>query len=130
MIYILVILPSLFIGLGFLITEKNAKNVLAGYNTLSDEERKKVNIRAYLQFFRRFHIFLGISYFLFGLLLHLVSENATGVFMAIYPILSYIYLLWKGNRYFRNATGKLNRLGIFILSFTLVFILILIFLVN
>ena len=34
----------LFVGIGFTITEKNAPYLLAGYNTMSKEERKQIDL--------------------------------------------------------------------------------------
>ena len=81
MIYVILGLSLLFIGLGFLVTKENAKYLLAGYNTMSAEERKKVNLEKYIPFFRKFHIYLGISFGVFGALihwLHIVSRLYNG----------------------------------------------------
>ena len=41
MIYVIIGMSVLFVAIGFLVTERNAKYLLAGYNTMSEEERKK-----------------------------------------------------------------------------------------
>ncbi len=48
MLYVIIGLGLLFIGIGFLITEKNAKYLLSGYNTLSQKEQEKVALGPYL----------------------------------------------------------------------------------
>lgn len=97
MLYSIIGISLLFLAIALLVTENNAKYLLAGYNTMNEESRKKVNIKAYMQFFKRFHIFLGISLLILGLLLHTFSgEMITGVVLSLYPVLAYIYFIWRG----------------------------------
>lgn len=94
MIYGIIGLSLLFVAIGLALTENNAKYILSGYNTMSEEDRKKVDIKAYIPFFRKFHIFLGASLLLLGsALTYLISEEAGGIFLSIYPILGYIISL-------------------------------------
>lgn len=44
----------LFIGIAYLLNENNAKYLLAGYNTMSKEEREKVDLSNFLNFGRFF----------------------------------------------------------------------------
>lgn len=77
MIAVFVGMSLLFIAIGFIVTENNAKYVLSGYNTMNEEDRKKVDIKKYIPYFRNFHIFLGISYLVLGLTLtFFINENA------------------------------------------------------
>ena len=97
MIYVILGLSILFIVIGFIVTENNAKYVLSGYNTMSEEERKKVDIKAYIPYFRKFHIFLGISLTVIGsILFYFFNPDWSGVFLGIYPILAYTVFIWKG----------------------------------
>lgn len=99
MLYIIIGMSLLFLAIAFIVTESNAKYLLAGYNTMNEENRKKVNIKAYMQFFKGFHIFLGISLLILGLLLNTFSsEMITGVVLSLYPILAYIYFIWRGSK--------------------------------
>lgn len=112
----------LFAAIGFIVTESNAKYLLSGYNTMSEEERKKVDIKAYIPYFRKFHIFLGVSFFVFGTLLtYFVNENAAGIFIGVYPILGYIYFIATTAKYFNT---KKNKIGVYLLIVILVFIII------
>lgn len=82
--------------IGFIVTENTAKYLLAGYNTMTKEERGKFDLKSYLRKFKRFHIFLGISLLAVGITLALViNENAAGIFLAIYPIVAYPYFFWS-----------------------------------
>ena len=54
-IYVPVIFVSiLYYAIGYFINKENAKYLLTGYNTMSDEERKKFDIENYLVFFKAF----------------------------------------------------------------------------
>ena len=100
MIIVSVLLAFIFIGIGFLITEKNAKHLLSGYNTMSDEDRKNFNLTDYLKFFKKFHVFLGTSLLIISLILfYFVDADYSGVFVGVYPIAAYIYFIWKGKRF-------------------------------
>ena len=65
----ILILSSIFIAIAFIVNENNAKYLLSGYNTMSEEERMKFDIKSYIPFFRNFHIFLGISLLIISLIL-------------------------------------------------------------
>lgn len=109
MIIINITLAVIFIAIGFLITEKNAKNLLSGYNTMSDEERKQFNLSAYLKYFKKFHVFLGVSLLIISLVLYyFVDADYSGVFAGVYPIAAYIYFIWKGKR-FSNMRDTQNK---------------------
>ena len=100
MIIASILLAFVFVGIGFLITKKNAKHLLSGYNTMSEEDRKNFNLTDYLKFFRKFHVFLGASLLIISLLLfYFVDADYSGVFVGIYPIAAYIYFIWKGKRF-------------------------------
>src|SRR5690625_7612254 len=106
MVIIIILLAVVFIGIGYLVTEKNAKYILAGYNTMSEEERKKINLKVYLSFFRRFHVFLGITSLILSLVIYfLVSEVAAAIFLAIYPIPAYLYFIVR-SRSEERRVGK------------------------
>lgn len=119
--FTLIGMSLLFIAIGFIVNEHNAKYLLSGYNTMSEEERKKVNIKAYIQYFRKFHLFLGISFFPIGTLLtYFIDENATGVFIGIYPILAYTFFIATSFKYFNSQK---NKIGVFILLGALILII-------
>lgn len=97
---IILTLGSIFILLAFILTENNAKYILAGYNTMKPAEREKVDIKGYVRFFRRFHVVLGVSFVLLGCISKpLLPEAWHGWFIAIYPCLAYVYLGIKGQSF-------------------------------
>lgn len=113
----------LFVAIGFIVTENNAKYLLSGYNTMSEEERKRVDIKTYIPYFRNFHIFLGISFLLLGTILtYFINKNAGGIFLTIYPILAYIYFIATSSKYSKGISTKWNKIGVVILIGTLLFV--------
>jgi hypothetical protein len=125
MIYGIIGLSLLFVAIGFSLTENNAKYLLSGYNTMREEDRNKVDIKAYVPYFRRFHIFLGVSFLLIGSPLSLISENASGVFLGTYPILAYIYFLLGSSKYSKGLSTKWSKVVIYILAGVLIFVIVL-----
>ncbi|MDA0200240.1 MAG: DUF3784 domain-containing protein [Bacteroidetes bacterium] len=123
MIYVLIGMGLLFVAIGFILTENNAKYLHSGYNTMSEEDRKKFDIKAFVPYFRNFHIFLGISLVIFGTALtYLINENAGDIFLAVYPILAYIYFLTASSKYSKGLSTKWNKIGIVLLVGTLLFV--------
>lgn len=114
-------LGVLFVCIGFIITENNAKYLLAGYNTLSKEEQSQIDIKSLLAYFRKFHLFLGISFIALGLILTYVFNEVVGVaFIVIYPCLAYIYFVITSEKYGQGLHSKRkNKVAIFILVATL-----------
>lgn len=125
MLYLLIVMSLVFMLIGLIVTENNAKYLLSGYNTMTEIERKSFNISAYIQFFRKFHLFLGFTFLVFGLLLHFAFGSlSTTFFTVIYPILGYIFFLTKSHKYSKGKDAKKIKWGIFILGFTLMFVVL------
>ena len=51
----------LYLLIGFGINKDNAEYLLAGYNTMTPEQKQKFNIRKYLEFFSFFKKIMPIS---------------------------------------------------------------------
>jgi hypothetical protein len=123
MIYATLGTSLLFVAIGFIVDEKNAKYLLSGYNTMNEEDRQKVDMGVYIPYFRHFHIFLGISFLILATALtYLISENAGGIFLAVYPILAYIYFIVTSSKYSKERSAKWNKSGVFILMAALLFV--------
>ena len=126
MIYVLVAISLLFFAVGYILTENNAKYLLSGYNTMSEEDRKKVDISSFVIYYRKFHVFLSISLLIGGLITNsLISEVACGIFLGTYPILAYIYFIWNSRRFSSELNTSSNKVGIIVLAATLIFVLVL-----
>lgn len=63
MVYVIAAISAFFLCMAFVVTAKNAKYMLSGYNTMSNEERKNVDLKGLISYFRNFFIFLGISFY-------------------------------------------------------------------
>lgn len=72
---------------------------------MSESDRAKIDIESYLIFFRRFHLFLGLSLFAGTFLLSLVNANWASFFMTTYPLLAYVYFLVIGGKSFRKVSA-------------------------
>ncbi len=123
MLYPIVGLGVLFFCIAFILTEGNAKYLLSGYNTMSEEERKRFDLKSFIPFYKNFHIFLSISFVAIGVALNSISINAAGIFLAVYPIVAYIYFIWKSNQFQKGKPKSMNTMAIIVLGATLVFVL-------
>ncbi len=113
MLYSLIGISVLFLSFGFILTEKNAKYLLAGYNSMSEENRKKVDLKNYIVFYRYFHIVLGISFFLVGIILqYFLGELSVSIFMTVYPIVAYTYFIIRSSKYMKFGSLKVNKFTI------------------
>lgn len=125
-IYIILGISLLFIAIGFIITPNNAKTLLSGYNSMSTQERDNFLIEDFLKFFKLFHIFLGISFFLLSFfIIELFDEIYFGLFVSIYPLLFYVYMIFRSKKFYKNNDLKKNwkeNLSIIILVAVLIFI--------
>ncbi|HET8809031.1 MAG TPA: DUF3784 domain-containing protein [Flavobacteriaceae bacterium] len=120
--YVLLGMSLLFVAIGFILTENNAAQLLSGYNTMAKEDREKVDIKGYIPYFKKFHVFLGVSLFVFGtILIYFVHVDVGWVFVAIYPILAYIYFAITSSKFSKGTNTKKDKVAIFILVGVLLF---------
>ena len=106
MLIITAILSLIFGAIGFLVTKANAQYILAGYNTMSERDRKAVDIDPYLRFFKRFHIFLALSMLGGVFLIGLINDNWASVFMTVYPLGAYLFFLIKGQSFYKGIKNQ------------------------
>ena len=103
----ILILSAIFIAIAFFVNENNAKYLLSGYNTMSEVERQNFDIKSYIPYFRNFHIFLGVTLLIISLiLLYFVNSDWSGIFLGTYPILAYVFFIWKSNQFTKNISKK------------------------
>lgn len=101
--FVFIIISVLFIALAFILTENNAKHLLAGYNTMSPVERKKVDIKGLIAYFKRFFIFLGVSLMIVGLTAgYYLSEKNTALIFSFYIIIACIYLVISSQKFYKK----------------------------
>ena len=106
MVYVAFFLSLVFFLMGFIVTKNNARYILSGYNTMSDAGRAKIDIDSYVNFFKRFHIFLGISLFAGTVLISLYNNNWASLFMTTYPLLAYAYMVFKGKSFYKGSSAQ------------------------
>lgn len=108
MLFPILFISILLTGVGFLVTENNAKYLLSGYNTMSEEDKKKFDIKGYIPYFKKFHIFLGISLCCISLIIYyFIDVDYSGLFLGCYPIICYTYFIWRSNKlYSQSQTTK------------------------
>lgn len=112
---IIVILTLVFIGLAFLITERNAKFLLSGYNTMSEENRRQFDLPGYLKRFKKFQLFLGVSFGTIGIPLTFISEEAAIVFLIAYPLLGYLWFTFSTRNLMTGKASTINSIRVIVL---------------
>jgi len=123
MIFAIIFVSLVFISVGFIINERNAKYLLAGYNTMSEEERKTVDMQSFMPGFKKFHIFLGTSLLVIGSLLYfLVGDSAATTFLSLYPLLAYLYYFIISRKHYSGVSKRKHNLGFIILGVTLILV--------
>ena len=97
--------PVIFINLilfaiAFGLNEEKSRTLLAGYNNISDEERKKFDIKNYLKFLRRFLIFISIkSTIIFGLIFYFIDNRTAGIGYVSFLLAALIWCMFQGKTY-------------------------------
>lgn len=115
-IFIFLFLTLLFIIIGVLIKHFKCYWLIAGYNTASDEEKKKVDVVGLSRLMGNFCFFLGGLFFILGILGYYGSDIGT---IAIYPLIfaSIIYLIIKAQKYDTNIkSSKVSKITAIIIG--------------
>lgn len=101
-IYVPVIFVSiLYYAIGYFINKENAKYLLSGYNTMSDEERKKFDIENYLVFFKAFFKKQSVYSLLVFPVFHLMFDDEKAILIwSLYITIAIIYLYIKSKKFY------------------------------
>ncbi|WP_421750507.1 DUF3784 domain-containing protein [Croceimicrobium sp.] len=103
MLYLIIGMSLLFLVMAFAVNAKNARYLLSGYNTMTEEERAKFNLKAFLKQFKSFHVFLGLSFGIIGVLLYYQwGQNVAGWFLGLFPMLAYLVFIIRARRFDHN----------------------------
>jgi len=125
MITLVLVLSVILATVAFLVTEENADSSLSGYNTLSSTEKQQFDIKAFVPYFRKFHLSLAVSYLLISLfLLFVISSYWAKIFSIAYPLLAYIFFIWKANSFFIKRNKKQYILSITVICFLFIVLLV------
>lgn len=100
---VLIIAAVLFV-LGMLV--RKYPNLIAGYNTMTAEQKKNVDVKGLSNFMRRslcvIAVLMIVSYFV--MVARAVNEKAVSVVSTmLIPIIGSIYMVVKAQRYDRNG---------------------------
>ncbi|MDB9712217.1 DUF3784 domain-containing protein [Flavobacteriaceae bacterium] len=100
MIAAIIFVNIILLGLAYYLNPKNAKYLLAGYNTMSDIERDNFDIVNYLKFFKSFFIkisFYSTLIFVFTSLLY--DEEIAAIVWAISLTVPWPYYIIKSQKF-------------------------------
>ena len=100
-IYIPVIFVSvLYYAIGIIMNKENAKYLLAGYNTMKDEDRKRFDIENYIVFFKAFFKQQSLYSFIIFQLSYLYFDDEKSILIwSSYITAAIIYLLVKSKKF-------------------------------
>ncbi len=98
-------LPVVFVSILFwviahFLNKENAKYLLSGYNTMSEEERKNFDLEQYLVLFKKFFKQLSYYTFLFFLIAkYLYTDKIALILWSILISIAPLYLVFKGKEF-------------------------------
>ncbi len=96
MIWFILLLPLLYVAIGFILTEKNAPTLMSGYHGLTEEEKAAYPLRESVRFFKRFHWAIGLLTLLAGgVLLSLDKEDLATQTVVLFPLIAYLYFMYR-----------------------------------
>lgn len=100
LIGVIVFSGLLIMGLGIYIQKAKAYNLIAGYNTLSNEEKEKFDIEKYALTFRNCFLIMGILMILsYPILLFLSLDKYLSIIAISIIIIGVLYLNYMGQVY-------------------------------
>ena len=101
MFYIVLFVSFLLAFCGYIVNENNADLLLAGYNTMSEDEKSKFDLVNYLKFFRTFMINVAIySAIIYFLSTFFFSEDVSAIIYAVSLSVPWPYFLIISNNRF------------------------------
>ena len=97
-----VIFTSLLLAIcGYIVNENNADNLLAGYNSMTKDEKKRFDLVNFLKFFRKFmlnvSLFTGMIYFISILFF---NDETSAIIYAICLCIPWPYFIVISNKRF------------------------------
>lgn len=99
--WVVLFVDVIFIGVAYLVNKDNAKYLLAGYNTMSVEERKKFDLENFLIFWKKFFVILTFaSTLIFAISYLIFSEAVASVIWSVCLILPWPIFLYRANKDF------------------------------
>ena len=101
MIYPELITGTILIITGFLV--KKFPDLIAGYNSLTDTQKKKVNIDGLSSMMRNYLIAIGILVILIGLVMSIleVKQHYSIMIISLVIVFAVIFMISKSQKYYR-----------------------------
>ena len=94
-----------FLGIPYVINESNAKYYLAGYNTLSEEDRENYDLKGYLVFQKKFLTFYSfITAFIFIIAYFIFFLATTLIIYIVALLIPLPYFIIQGNKFKHRKT--------------------------
>jgi hypothetical protein len=99
--WVVLFVDVIFILIAYLVNKNNAKYLLAGYNTMSKEERKKFDLENFLIFWKKFFVILTFaSTLIFAISYLIFSEAVASVIWSVCLIFPRPIFLYRANKDF------------------------------
>ena len=100
LIFTIIFMSLTYLLIGFGINKVNAKDLLAGYNTMTPEQKQKFNIEKYLEFFNPFFKRLSLYPPLSFVFLYLLLEDDQLILIwSLLQMLPFVWFLNKSMRF-------------------------------
>tara|TARA_Y100000816_G_C25924631_1_gene482178 strand:+ start:432 stop:749 length:318 start_codon:yes stop_codon:yes gene_type:complete len=85
------------------VNKDNARYLLSGYKTMSEERRKKFDIENYLLFFKKFFKQQSVySLLIFSIFQVLYDDKIAIIIYAVVLTIALIYLVIKSQKFYKN----------------------------
>lgn len=102
-VFLIIFFTSLiFLGCAKVINEKNAKYLLAGYNTMTKKEKEQFDLKSYLIFFKKFFINLAFFPLILAIVFYFFVDFSTMIILySISITLPFPYFIYKSYKNFK-----------------------------
>jgi len=102
-VFLIIFFTSLiFLGCAKVINEKNAKYLLAGYNTMTKKEKEQFDLKSYLIFFKKFFINLAFYPLILAIVFYFLVDFSTMIILySISITLPFPYFIYKSYKNFK-----------------------------
>lgn len=106
-LFLVFFIGLLFIALAFLRNEKSADAIIAGYDTLSIEQKEEIDLVSLLSYLKKFNIFVGVTVIIVGLALYFLTNTLiTALFAINFPIISQVYFMVKSKKFHPSSADN------------------------
>lgn len=98
-----------------MVTESSAPYLLSGYNTLSTEEKGRVNIKGLVSFWQKFHKILALFILVFGSTAYFILDEDLSILGSIVAILlAYGWSIGKSTSFYPPLSASKKHVTLFV----------------